>query len=125
MKEKDKTSESRPKASWVVRFFALFCLCAVLLAVFRVISCDSISSAWTTWQDFPFFLKCSLGLMLPFSLYASIYILVTGRIPSTSKWPIKLEENPYKTRFDKIGIAIVWTAIAAFIGSLIWVAFFF
>jgi hypothetical protein len=106
--------EDQPRASWSVRLAAFLCLGSVIFAAVRIIGSHGYSSFWDFWRDPPYYPKYMIGLMLPFGLFASIYIMLTGRIPSTSRCPVKLDGNPCKTRFDKIGLTVIWTATGAF-----------
>ena len=117
--------EDRSKASWGLRLAALLCLGAVVFAAIRIIGSNAVSSFSEFWREPPYYPKYMIGIMLPFGLFASLYILITGRVPSTAQCPVELDENAYKSRFDKIGLAVIWTAILAFCGVVIYLCFFF
>jgi len=118
-------NEDRPKASVGLRIAALFCLGSVIFASGRIIGGHAFPELIDSLSKPPYWHKSMIIGLLPFGLFASAYILIKGRMPSFKKCPVELDENPYKTRFDKIGLAFIWTAILTFCGVVIYLCYFF
>ncbi len=117
-------NETKQKASPGLRIAAALCLGAVTFATVRIIASD----AGAPLSDFLHHMGGTpsgwILIAMPFALFASVYVLITGRIPNQNLSPVQLEENPIKPKWHWVGMTIVWTAIAAFLGIIAYLVYF-
>jgi len=116
-----KITGSPNRASRWQRLAAIFCLAAIVFAVVRIVQAHAQGTLSDFWRA-PFYTKYFTALMLPLGLYAAGYIVITGKVPPTSAFAIKIDEVPWQTSRDRVYMVVVWIAILAFCGILLFFA---
>ena len=113
--------ESRPKASTGLRIAAGFCLAAVVFAAV----CAITSGAHDLLPGLPEG-PAVTWLVVPaiFAVFASVYVLITGRVPNLRASPVYLDDAPVKPKWHGFGMAIVWLAVAGLVAAIVYVVYF-